>query len=66
MHRAAYQTEIWICANTGMLNMESPVGSGWDIYGDRLKPIFFEGHTTAEVLRGMVCGCKAACQDSVN
>ena len=59
VRRAVHQTQIWLNAHVAVLKLESPVGHGWDISQDGLiRPVFFEGSTTTEMMRGLLCGSK--------
>ena len=52
--RAMWQTKIWMSSHIGCPDTGSPFDFGWKEEDAVLKPIFYEGLTTCEVISDLI------------
>ena len=57
VRRTTYQTRIWMNADRGVLDMESPVGHGWENGNTGLVPTYYTGDTATDILQNLFCNC---------
>jgi hypothetical protein len=56
--RAAWQTGIWLSSHIAKPDFGSAEGHGWHKDENHiLTPVYFEGPTSSELLKGLVCSC---------
>ena len=64
MKRANYQTFIWRSSLVAMQDLQSPVGHGWELEDDCLKPVYMTKDPARRSLIALTtCNCKRSqCQ----
>ena len=55
--RAAWQARVWMNSHLAQPDVGSPLDNGWQLQDEKVVPIYFEGPTSAELLKGLLCQC---------
>ncbi len=55
--RAQWQTKLWTHSHVRNPDLGSPLNHGWELKGNILTPVYFEGPTASEVLDDLICRC---------